>query len=148
MKKIDTIRIPKLQTDSVILEILVSALGRNNYGDRMLVEKNGITEYVSFEPFTQMNWEVFPLPMNNKYLNAIKFGTAGAGNKQGTFFKGTFTLDNIGDTYFDMSHYTNGFVAVNGHNLGRFWKRGPQKRLYCLAPWLVKGKNEILVFDM
>jgi beta-galactosidase len=37
---------------------------------------------------------------------------------------------------------------VNGHNLGRFWKIGPQTRLYCPAPFLKAGKNEIIVFDM
>ena len=31
---------------------------------------------------------------------------------------------------------------------GRFWETGPQKRLYCPAPWLKKGRNEIVVFDL
>ncbi|MDB5143235.1 MAG: beta-galactosidase, partial [Mucilaginibacter sp.] len=36
----------------------------------------------------------------------------------------------------------------NGHNLGRYWDIGPQKRLYCPAPWLKKGVNEVMVFDL
>ena len=60
MKKIDTIRIPYVEGDNVILEILVAALGRNNYCDRMLDNRKGISDYVSFEPFTQMYWEGFP----------------------------------------------------------------------------------------
>ena len=36
---------------------------------------------------------------------------------------------------------------MNGFNIGRFWKIGPQKRLYIPAPLLIKGKNEIVVFE-
>jgi beta-galactosidase GanA len=57
-------------------------------------------------------------------------------------------MDATADTYIDMSNYRKGIVWVNGHNLGRFWEIGPQKRLYCPAPWLTKGKNEIVVFDL
>ncbi len=148
MKNIDTIRIPNIEGETVTLEIMVAALGRNNYGDRMLNERKGITEYVSFEPFTQMNWEVFTLPMDNNYLQKLTFNEKDAGQKKGSFFRGSFILSELGDTYLDMSKYSFGFVTVNGHNLGRYWNKGPQTRLYCPAPWLKKGKNEIVVFDM
>jgi beta-galactosidase len=39
-------------------------------------------------------------------------------------------------------------VWVNGHNLGRYWNIGPQERLYCPAPWLRRGDNEIIIFDL
>ena len=39
-------------------------------------------------------------------------------------------------------------VYINGHHLGRFWKAGPQQRLYCPASWLRKGNNKIIVFDL
>jgi beta-galactosidase len=39
-------------------------------------------------------------------------------------------------------------VWVNGHNLGRYWDVGPQHRLYCPAPWLRRGANEITVLDL
>jgi beta-galactosidase len=47
-----------------------------------------------------------------------------------------------------MSNWTKGVVWVNGHNLGRYWSIGPQRRLYCPAPWLVRGDNEVLIFDL
>lgn len=145
---IDTITIPKVGGKEVTLEILVAACGRNNYGDRMINDKKGITEYVSFESFTPMNWEMFSLPMDNKYLQKLSFKSGLSNTKEGTFFKGIFTLDKLGDTYLDMSKYKSGLVVVNGHNLGWYWNRGPQQRLYCPAPWLQKGENEIIVFDM
>ena len=148
MKNIDTIRIPDVTGKTVILDILVHALGRNNYGDRMLEERKGITENVSFEPFTQMNWKVFPLPMDSKYLQKLKFVPKTELIKAGGFYRGNFILNDVGDTYLDLKDYKNGFVVINGHNLGRFWDKGPQQRLYCPAPWLKKGINEVIVFDM
>ena len=148
MKNIDTIQIPKLSDKTVTLDILVCALGRNNYGEKMQEERKGITDHVSFEPFTQMNWQVFPLPMENNYLQTLKFTAGITNNKKGIFCKGNFLLTELGDTYLELDGYKNGFVAVNGHNLGRFLQIGPQHRLYCPAPWLKKGNNEIIVFDM
>jgi beta-galactosidase len=37
---------------------------------------------------------------------------------------------------------------VNGHALGRYWNIGPQKTLYVPGPWLKKGANEVVVFDV
>jgi beta-galactosidase GanA len=71
-----------------------------------------------------------------------------AGTKCGVFFKGKFNLTRTADTFFDMSGYNKGIVWINGHNLGRYWEIGPQKRLYCPASWLKSGENEILVFDL
>ena len=36
---------------------------------------------------------------------------------------------------------------VNGFNIGRFWKIGPQRRLYIPAPLLKMGENQILIFE-
>lgn len=148
MNNRDTLRLPEVKEGEPVLEILVHALGRNNYGDRMVEERKGISGYVSFEPFTQMNWEIFPLPMENAYLKQLKFSNPKMSTQAGTFFKGSFDLKETGDTYLDLSQYQFGFVVINGHNLGRFWNKGPQYRLYCPAPWLKKGKNEIIIFDM
>ena len=37
---------------------------------------------------------------------------------------------------------------MNGHPLGRFWSVGPQKTLYLPGPWLRKGANQIIIFDL
>ena len=69
------------------------------------------------------------------------------GNLPG-FYRGTFTVDKVGDSFIDMSSWGKGAVWVNGHSLGKFWSIGPQQTLYLPAPWLKKGKNEIVVFEM
>ena len=36
---------------------------------------------------------------------------------------------------------------MNGTNIGRFWGKGPQKRLYLPGPLLKQGENRIIVFE-
>ena len=46
-----------------------------------------------------------------------------------------------------MGAYKKGYVWVNGHNLGRYWDVGPQKRLFCPGVWLKKNTT-IHVFEL
>ena len=50
--------------------------------------------------------------------------------------------------WMDVAKWEKGVVWINGHNLGRYWKIGPQTRLYCPAPWLKKGRNELIIFNL
>ncbi|CAB3782304.1 Beta-galactosidase [Paraburkholderia ultramafica] len=135
----------------VALDILVEGMGRVNYGHAM-IDRKGILEPVTLQdaggasdPLTQ--WEVFLLPMDSAFIANLRSVCANP-RKPGLFFKAILALDTVGDTYLDMRHWTKGVVWVNGHNLGRYWNIGPQKRLYCPAPWLRPGDNEILIFDL
>ena len=112
-----------------------------------LIDRKGIIDRVTLNGMTLMNWEVYNLPFDNSYIQNLKPSAIDT-TRRGVFFKGDFDLKEVADTYIDMSNYKKGFVWINGHNLGRFWEIGPQKRLYCPAPWLNKGKNVIMVFDM
>jgi beta-galactosidase len=96
---------------------------------------------------TLMSWDVFGLPMTEKYIQELR-ATSGTTAKPGQFFKATFKLSRVGDTYIDFTRLKKGIIWVNGHNLGRYWDIGPQNRLYCPAGWLKKGNNEIVVFDL
>jgi len=143
-EELSTIKIPKSEVKDPILEILVEGMGHINFGQH-IVDRKGITERVTLNGMTLMNWEIFKIPMNEYFITELK-GSADF-SKPGIFFKGSFNLDDVADTYFDLSNYSKGVVWVNGHNLGRYWEIGPQKRLYCPASWLKKGDNEIIVFD-
>jgi beta-galactosidase len=46
-----------------------------------------------------------------------------------------------------MREFGKGIVFVNGKNLGKYWKVGPQQTLYLPGVWLRKGKNVIQIFD-
>lgn len=145
-KKESTIEIPKSDPPHQSVDILVEAMGRINFG-QLLLDRKGITDRVTLNSMTLMNWDVHNLPLEEDDLAGLKFGT-GATEKPGIFFRGTFELRDIGDTYLEMTGWKKGVVWVNGRNLGRYWEIGPQKRLYCPGPFLKQGKNEIIVFDL
>ncbi|MCK8493656.1 beta-galactosidase [Spirosoma sp. RP8] len=141
-----SIELPKTSNKEPVLDILVEGMGRINFAQYM-IDRKGITDRVSLNSMTLMNWEVYNLPFDSRYIDQLK-PTQQDADRPGHFFKGTFSLSSVADTYFDMSSYKKGVVYVNGHNLGRYWEIGPQKRLYCPATWLKKGQNEIVVFDL
>ncbi|MFL9913638.1 beta-galactosidase [Paraburkholderia sp. RL17-337-BIB-A] len=135
----------------VSLDIFVEGMGRVNYGHAM-IDRKGILEPVTLQDEggssdTLTGWEVFLLPMDSAFIANLRTVCANP-RKAGLFFKAILPLDTLGDTYLDMRNWTKGVVWVNGHNLGRYWNIGPQKRLYCPAPWMRQGDNEIIIFDL
>jgi beta-galactosidase GanA len=138
--------IPKAEPANESLDILVEAMGRINFGPR-LIDRKGITERVTLNNMTLMTWDVHGLPMDEEYLASLRFGGRPP-DKPANFFRGRFDLQETGDTYLDMTGWKKGVVWVNGRNLGRYWDIGPQKRLYCPAPFLKRGRNEVVIFDL
>jgi beta-galactosidase len=143
---INTIDIPESKVSEPVLEILVEGMGRINYGPQ-IHDRKGITDSVTIDGEKLLNWKVYNLPMDRKFIYDIR-SSGKVVNKPGIFFKGDFSLAYTGDTFFDISNYKKGVVWVNGHNLGRYWDIGPQKRLYCPASYIRPGMNEILIFDL
>lgn len=143
----NSITLPKSEVKDPVLEILVEGMGRINFAEAM-IDRKGITDRVILNGMTLMNWEQYRLPMTEQFVQELAKGPAAADSREGKFFKGSFELAAANDTYIDMSAFKKGIVWVNGHNLGRYWEIGPQKRLYCPAPWLKKGSNDIVVFDL
>jgi len=148
---LNSIDLPATDVESPVLEIFVEAMGRINFAQN-LIDRKGITDRVTLNGMTLMNWQVYNLPMDRQFIYDLR-SSGKTLKKPGVFFKGNFMLSRAGgnlgsDTYIDVSSYTKGIVWVNGHNLGRFWNIGPQKRLFCPSPWLKEGINEIIVFDL
>ncbi len=140
-----TIKLPKTNVKEPVLDILVEGMGRINFAQYM-IDRKGITDRVSLNGMTLMNWEIFSLPMTEKYITSLQSNTQN--QHDGVFFSGKFNVEKPADTYLDMSNYGKGVVWVNGHNLGRYWKVGPQKRLYCPANFMLKGENKVTVLDL
>lgn len=42
----------------------------------------------------------------------------------------------------------NGYMWLNGHNIGRHWEAGPQREFYLPECWLNYGKKNVLVFGL
>ena len=143
---INSLEIPESKSANPVLEILVEGMGRINFAEH-LIDRKGITERVTLNGMTLMNWKIYNLPMSDDYIYNLRSSARNPG-KRGVFFKANFFIDKAGDTFFDVSGLKKGIVWVNGHNLGRYWEIGPQKRLYCPGIWLRKGANEMVVFDL
>lgn len=140
-----TFTLPRTQNARPVLTILVEAMGRINFAQSM-IDRKGITDRVTLGGMTLMNWRVYPLPLDDDFIARLPEGKVD--ERPGVFFRGSFDLTEPADTFLDLSGYRKGIVWVNGHNLGRYWDIGPQKRLYCPAPWLRAGRNEIVVLDL
>ena len=143
---INTIDIPESKAEHPLLEILVEGMGRINFG-QFLIDRKGITDRVTLNGMTLMNWKIYNLPMDDKFIYNLRSSARNPG-KKGIFFKLNFFIEKAGDTFFDMTNFKKGIVWVNGHNLGRYWEIGPQKRLFCPGIFLRAGQNEMMVFDL
>jgi beta-galactosidase len=143
---INSIELPDCKVQNPQLEILVEGMGRINYGQN-IIDRKGITEKVTLAGSTLLNWKVYNLPMDSKFIYHLR-SSGKVLNKPGIFFRGTISFASTADTYIDMSSYRMGIVWVNGHNLGRYWDIGPQKRLYCPASYFKLGLNEVIIFDL
>jgi beta-galactosidase len=144
----NTVQIPARVTLAT-LDLLVDAFGHINYGPDMYDPK-GITQKVELIRGAVTNelgkWQIFNLPFDDVEISTLKFKQGETGPP--AFYRGSFYLARRGDTFLDLSSWGKGIVWINGHNLGRFWNIGPQQTLYCPAPWLKSGHNEIVVFDL
>ncbi len=140
------IDLPRVANPMPVLDILVEGMGHINFAQEM-IDRKGITDRVTLSGMTLMNWDVRLLPLDDGWVTGLRADPA-AGTRPGMFFTGTFNLDSVADTFIDMTGYRKGVVWVNGHNLGRYWDIGPQTRLYCPAPFLKAGTNEVRVLDL
>ena len=137
------IEIPK---GNVVLDILVENLGRINFGSYLLKNKKGITEKVMLNNMELKSWKMYSLPFDS--INSIAFKNSKRTADIPVVKKGTFLLQNVGDTYLDMSSWGKGVVWINGHSLGRYWNVGPQQTIYLPVEWLKNGANEIEIFEL
>ena len=142
------------------LTILVEAMGRINFG-RAIKDFKGITESVTIETQTAghemtlnlKEWDVSLIPDDYGQATAAfekRDGQKGQHLLSGGagYYKGTFSLSRVGDTFLSLESFGKGQVYVNGYAIGRFWHIGPQQTLYVPGCWLKKGRNEVIVLDV
>ncbi|MCO4294733.1 beta-galactosidase [Solitalea sp. MAHUQ-68] len=142
------IEIPKTRANAV-LDILVEATGRVNFGEAV-IDRKGITEKVEISDGSTTkelkDWTVYNFPVEYRFQSNMKFSKQ-KGNGP-AWYRTKFTLDQTGDTYIDLSTWGKGMIWINGYNIGRFWKIGPQQTLFMPGAWLKKGENEIIILDL
>lgn len=135
------------------LDILVEAMGRMNFG-KGIYDPKGITEKVELqrenvkEVQRLQNWQVYNLPIDYNYVSNLNYRKGNDAQGMPAYYRATFTIAEVGDTFLSMLNWSKGMVWVNGHALGRYWEIGPQQTLYLPGCWLKEGENEIIVLDM
>lgn len=138
----DGIVIPAFNGECEI-SVLVDAMGRVNYGSE-LYDRKGI-DGISIGNQQIMGYEVYTLPLDN--LEKLDFSLEE--KECPSFLKGTFKTNSKADCFVHLDGFTKGSVWINGFNLGRFWKIGPQKSLYLPGVLLKENEeNEIIVLEL
>lgn len=138
------------------LQIVVENMGRINYGSEIIHNNKGIISevFINETPISG-SWVSTAVPMNSavevegllESAKAANFNKIAAAKDVPLLYAGEFELADVGDTFLDMEAWGKGIVYINGRNIGRFWKVGPQQTLYIPSVYLKKGKNTIAIFE-
>ncbi len=126
------------------LDLLLEHMGRINYADAFRDGYEGITGGVTLAGQQLIGWQVYSLPLDD--LSKLRFGNAAAGSRP-VFRRGDFELARVGGTFLDLRGWGKGRVWINGRELGRYWRIGPQQSLFVPASWLRSGRNEVIVLE-
>ena len=128
------------------LDILVENMGRINFGTRINANRKGIIQPITINGHKITgDWQTYGVPMD--VMPVMPKMRSPYVKGQPTLYFGSFELDKVGDTFLDMEKWGKGIVFVNGVNLGRYWKIGPQQTLYLPGCFLHKGQNTVVVFE-
>lgn len=132
------------------IEILVDAFGRTSnifgykdykgiVGSVYIVDAKGVKTEITA-------WENTPIPADYLYASAHTFGKITKAGEPG-YYRTTFNSPVRSDFFLYIGTWGRGEVWINGHSLGRFWSRGPQRTLYVPGCWLKEKDNELLILD-
>ena len=124
----------------VKLGVLVDNDGHVNFGNH-ITDMKGLTG-LEIVPSNLYNMDVYNIPLDN--IDKIKENDD---RTYPLFLKGKFKTDKNDDCFVHFDGFSKGIIYVNGFNLGRYNKIGPQKALY-LPGCILKEENEIVVLEL
>ncbi|MDU1890362.1 MAG: hypothetical protein E6767_06690 [Dysgonomonas sp.] len=129
------------------LRIYTENIGRITYGPEILDNSKGLFGNISLDSEAIENWVITPLNVRDCDVNSLQYG------KQDSillpsFHKGSFNLEVPKDTYLDISGWGMGEVWINGNYIGSYWEEEKQQSIQIPAENLLKGNNEVVVFDL
>lgn len=123
-------------------------MGRMNFG-KGIYDWKGITEKVELQSDKGVelvkDWQVYTIPVDYSFARDKQYKQQENAENQPAYYRSTFNLNELGDTFLNMMNWSKGMVWVNGHAIGRYWEIGPQQTLYVPGCWLKKGENEIII---
>lgn len=133
------------------VDILLYTIARVNFGIEVHDRKglHGPVVFRTAEGSAQPveNWEIRAIDFDaDGVLPALSFKRGHS--KGAAFWRGGFEVTRTADTFLDMSGWGQGIVWINGRCLGRYWSIGPTQTMYLPAPWIRRGRNEVVVLDL
>ncbi|MGW7452738.1 glycoside hydrolase family 35 protein [Streptomyces sp. NPDC054787] len=139
----------------VVLDVLVRAQGRVNYGP-LLDDRKGIWRGVRHGHQHLFEWEIRPLPLTD--LSGLDWSAVGGDTGPApapptgkpAFHRFTHAPgQGPADAFLDVSGWGTGLMWLNGFLLGHYdTPRGPQRTLYAPGPLWRDGENEIIVLEL
>ena len=128
------------------LEIIVENMSRTCFYCNIEENKKGILRGVLLnnQQF-QHGWKISHMPMED--LSGLAYKPIPEQKSLPGFFRGTFNIDNVCDTFLEVPYGQRGFVLINGFNIGRYDNIGPQFTSYVPAGILKQGENTIELME-
>uniref|UniRef100_A0A286XUB2 Beta-galactosidase n=1 Tax=Cavia porcellus TaxID=10141 RepID=A0A286XUB2_CAVPO len=143
--------IPKTRQGCGLLRILVENAGRINYSLKIQNEQKGLLHSVCLNDVYLKSYSIYSLEMKMSFFERLRSATwrpVPKKYKGPAFYLGNLRAgDSPRDTFLSLPNWDRGFVFINGRNLGRYWRIGPQLTLYLPGVWLHPGDNEIILFE-
>ncbi|OXA37309.1 Beta-galactosidase-1-like protein 2 [Folsomia candida] len=140
------------------IDLFVDVIARTNWGGRWehFNQQKGLPEItgskIEINNIEIQGVEIIALEFTQAWVNGLENWKTveddPAALKGPCLVQSSFTIPTTPtDTFLNMSGWHKGVVFVNGFNVGRYWKVGPQQNLYVPAPLLNTGINTIIVFE-
>ena len=135
--------------EGLTLGILVENMGRTNYGPHMREDRKGLIGTVRLGNQILYHWKNCPLPLTS--LEGVRYERVSNPKfkKRPQLLRAVFAIDGEPkDTFVLTDQFKKGLVFINGSILSRYWEKGPQRTAYLPAPFLKRGKNEIVILEL
>jgi len=142
-KKIDI----KTPAGKYLLQIYVENIGRITYGPEITDNSKGLFGAVTLAGNKILNWKMIPLMIKQYPVKDLVFEDRKETALPG-FYKGNFKIDELKKTYLDITGWGMGEVWVNQKYIGSYWEEEKQQSILIPSEDLVKGENEIVVFEL
>ncbi len=130
-----------------LLQIYVESIGRITYGPENTDNLKGLFGEVTLAGNKVSNWKMIPLTIKQYPVKDLAFEDRKETSVPG-FYKGNFKIDELKKTYLDITGWGMGEVWVNQKYIGSYWEEEKQQSILIPLEDLVRGENEIVVFEL
>ncbi|ODN01563.1 Beta-galactosidase-1-like protein 2 [Orchesella cincta] len=136
-----------------VLDLLIENTARVNFGNdnHFLQEKGLVNGTYKLNGNDISDIEIIALEFKSAWVKGLsdwKPITNQTTLQAPVLLQTTFEItEEPADTFLDMSAWHKGIVFINGFNIGRYFRAGPQQTLYIPAPLLKQGTNTVTIFE-